>query len=91
MQASIASAVECLAELDVIKGRNERQTEPGTGTYFSDGWAKLIFKKLRYFLQLPLDAFCYIYPLGPLTKLSAEFAQVIVQEKIMLMMLQFFC
>ena len=48
MQASIASAVECLAELDVIKGRNERQTEPGTGTgtYFSDEWAKLIFKKL---------------------------------------------
>ena len=50
MQASIASAVECLAELDVIKGRNERQTEPGTGTYFSDGWTKMIFKKLRYFL-----------------------------------------
>ena len=50
MQASIASAVECLAELDVIKGRNERQTEPGTGTYFSDGWAKMIFKNLQYFL-----------------------------------------
>ena len=33
-----------------LKVSNERQTEPGTGIYFSDGWAKLIFKKLRYFL-----------------------------------------
>ena len=49
MEASIASAAECLAELDV-KGKEKRQTEPGTGTYFSDEWPKMIFKKLRFFL-----------------------------------------
>ena len=52
MEASIASAAECLAELDV-KGKEKRQTEPGTGTYFSDEWAKIIFKELRFFYSCP--------------------------------------